>query len=59
MLPLLLALNTASAQDSPAQWTWPEGTVRTWYVETLVTVPSPWMLGVWGTQGLGRTAKYG
>ncbi len=57
MFPLLLALNTASAQDSLTQWTWPEGKVRTWYVETLVAVPSPWMLGVWGTQGLGRTSK--
>jgi hypothetical protein len=57
MLPLLLALNTANAQSSPVQWTWAEGKVRTWYVESLVLVPSPWMLGVWGTQGLGRTGK--
>lgn len=57
MLPLMLALSTAGAQTGPVQWTWPEGRVRTWYVETLVVVPSPWMLGVWGTQGLGRTAK--
>ena len=57
MLPLLLALTTANAQSSPVQWTWAEGKVRTWYVESLVVVPSPWMLGVWGTQGIGRTGK--
>ena len=57
MLPLLLALNTAEAQSPVALWTWPEGKVRTWYVESLVVVPSPWMLGIWGTQGLGRTGK--
>ena len=64
MLSLLLALNTASAQSpvapaasAPLQWTWPEGKVRTWYIESLVVVPTPWMLGVWGSQNLGRTSK--
>lgn len=60
MLPLLLALHAPTAQadtGQPLQWSWPEGKVRTWYLETLVMVPSPWFLGVWGQQDYGRTSK--